>query len=798
MVKGTGNFKYIKKSPGRTDGEMIVTGKAKYTVDIYLPGMLFAKILGSPYAHAGIKGINCEKAKQLKGVKAVITGKDIGYKRFSFIDTPAYPADQTPLAIDKVRFMGEGVAAVAATSEEVASKALDLIDVEYEVLPAILDPEEAMKEGTPRIHDGITPNATTAWEDFGIPRAKSRPYEAIHNISNKVFIENGDIEKGFEEADYVREDRLEVPSTAHAALEPHAAVADYQPTGKLDVWLSHMGYEHKRLWLAKLLDIPISHTRVHKTYVGGAFGGKISLFAYEFIAAFLSKTLSKPVKITLSREEVFATCPSARRMIITLKTGVKRDGRITAQHVKIIDDVGAYRRSSPTALYLSHVFRNPIYGIPNIRHEGYGVYTNKVFTTAKRGHGLQQVVFAVESQLDMICDELGIDKLEMRLKNFRRKGDTLPNGDKLRSYALPECLEAAAEKIKWRDKDGKGPFRCLGIGTASMFSGAHNYPFASAAMTRLSHDGRVILYTGQTEFGIGVDTVMAQIVAEVLQCPLDYIVVNSGDSEISPHDIGNWLSAGMFVSGEAVRRATLDLKSCMSGYAAEGLDVPEDDLEFGDGWIFSKSDGAKKLSFSDMSRYGIQMAGGDPLIGRGFTKCVPEVYFWNGRYNKTASLTSGKGRFTEAYGLAAAIAEVKVDPETGKVTLLHLVVADDCGTPINVKSVAGQIMSQAVMGIGDALFEEVKFEKGIVMNPNFLEYLLPTAEDIPEIDSLIADSYEPNGPFGAKEVGETSRAAAITAVANAVCNAIGQRIFSLPLTSDKIRNAITGGEGEKS
>ncbi len=269
MAKEASSYKYIQKSPVRTDGEMIVTGRAKYTVDVDLPNMLYAKILGSPYAHARIKGINLERARTLKGVKAVITGKDIGYRRFSFIDTPAYPADQPPLAVDKVRFIGEGVAAVAATTEGIASKALDLIDVAYEELPAVFDPEEAMREGAPKIHDRIEPNTTTAWEDFGIPRAKSRPYDAIHNISNRVFIENGDIEKGFADADYVREDRFVVPSTAHAALEPHAAVADYQPTGKLDVWLSHMGYEHKRFWLAKLLDIPISNVRVRKTYVGG-------------------------------------------------------------------------------------------------------------------------------------------------------------------------------------------------------------------------------------------------------------------------------------------------------------------------------------------------------------------------------------------------------------------------------------------------------------------------------------------------------------------------------------------------
>lgn len=784
------DFRYVRKGLKRTDGELIVTGRARYTVDITLPEMLFGKILGSPYPHARIKKIDIERAKELEGVKAVITGKDTGYRRFSFIDTPAYPADQTPLAVDKVRFVGEGVAAVAAISEDIAVKALNLIEVEYEELPSVFDPEEAMKDEAPAVHDIIEPNTATAWEDFGIPLTKSRPYKTVNNISNRTLIEYGDIKEGFEDADHIRQDRFEIPSTSHMAMEPHVALANYQPTGKLDVWLTHMGYEHKRFWLAKLLNMPMSKVRVHKTYVGGTFGGKISIFPYEFITAYLSRLTMRPVKITLTRQEVFSVCPPARRMIVYLKMGVKGDGKITAYHAKVIDDVGAYRTSSPTAMYLAHAFRNPIYDIPNVRHEGYGVYTNKLYTTAKRGHSLQQMSFAVESQIDMICEDIGLDKIEMRLLNFRKKGDVLPNGDTLRSYALPECLQEAVDKIGWKGKYGKGRFRGLGIGTASMFSGAHNFPFASGAMLRLNHDGRIILYIGQTEFGIGIDTVMSQIVAEVLNCPIDYVIVNSGDSEVSPNDIGNWLSAGMFVSGEAVRRAALDLKEQMLKHASTGLETDVENLDMLDGWIVSRSEESKRLSFSDISKYGIQMAGGDPLIGKGFAKCVPEVYFWKGKFNKTASLSSGKGRFTEAYGLAAATAEVEVNPETGEVKIVELIVADDCGTPINVKSVEGQIMSQAVMGIGDVLLEEVRIKQGIVMNPNLLEYRVPTAKDIPKIRSIIADSYEPNGPFGAKEVGETSRAAAISAIANAICNAIGERIYVLPMTSDRIMEAI--------
>ena len=783
------DFKHVKKGVRRPDGELIVTGRAQYTVDIELPGMLYAKILRSPYPHARIKDIKIERAEEIPGVKMVVTGKDIGCRRFSFLDTPTSPADETPLAVEKVRFVGEGIAAVAAVTEEIATKALDLIEVEYEELPTVFDPEEALKDGAPAVHDVIEPNTTTAWEDFGIPK-KIRSYKVVNNISNKTLIEYGDIERAFKEADHIREDRFVLPATSHVAMEPHAAVASYQPTGKLDVWLSHMGYEHKRFWLAKLLDIPVSRVRVHKTYVGGAFGGKISFFPYEFIAAYFSKLTLRPVKITLSREEVCSVCPPSRRMIVTVKTGVKHDGRITAQDVKVIDDVGAYRSSSPTAMYLTHTFRNPIYDIPNVRHEAYGVYTNKLYTVAKRGHGMPQMSFAIESHLDMICEDLGLDKVEMRLKNFRKKGDLLPNGDTLRSYALPECLKQAAENIGWKEKYGRKRFRGLGIGTASMFSGGHNFPFGSAAIVRLSHDGKIILYTGQTEFGNGVDTVMAQIVAEVLNCNIDDIIVHSGDSEVCPHDIGNWLSAGVFISGKAVMNAALDLKEQMITYAEEGLRIPADGLEMVHGWIVSRSDKTKRVSFSDISKYAIQKAGGDPLIGKGYSKCVPEVYFWRGEFKQMASLSSGKGRFTEAYGLAAATADVEVNPETGEVKILEIVVADDCGTPINVTSVEGQILSQAVMGIGDVLFEEVVMKSGVVRNPNLLEYKIPTAGDIPKIISIIVDSYEPRGPFGAKEVGETARAAVIAAIANAICNAIGVRLYTLPMTPDRVQKAI--------
>ena len=782
-------YRVVGKQIPRVDANVKATGQAEFTVDVVLPRMLHGKILRSPYPHAKILGIDTSRAESVPGVKAVIIGKDIGAVRFSFIDTPRYPADQSPLAIDKVRFIGEEVAAVAAVTEDIADEALRLIRVKYEELPAVFDPEEAIKDGAPRIHDKIIPNTTTAWEDFGVTR-EARPYDAVNNISNQTLITVGDIKQGFRESDYIREDRFEIPSTAHVALEPHVAVASFDSSGKLDVWLSHMGYEHKRFWLAKTLGLPISKVRVHKTYVGGAFGGKISLFPYEFLAAYLSKKTGQPVKIVLSRNEVLSTCYTSHRFIVNVKTGVKKNGTLMAQHLKIIDDVGAYRYSSPTALYLAHVFRHAIYNIPHVKHEGTGVYTNKLPTGPKRGHGSPEISFAVESQLDIIANEIGIDPVELRLKNLRKKGDVLPNGDKLESYGLPETIRQAVQSSNWKKKRGNQPNIGMGIGVASMFSGAHNYPFGSAAIVKLNPDGRFSVFTGQTELGQGADTAMAQIAAEELGLTVSDIVVISGDSELCPYDIGNWLSAGIYVSGQAVRKAAADAMRQLFAYAAEALHTKVDELAIGEGRIYMETQPDRAVSFVELYKYGIQIKGGDPIIGKGYTKAVPDVGFWGGSFKGTAALSKGGGRFTDAYGFAVAAAEVEVDKTTGKVKVMGITVADDCGTDINPLNVKIQLESQAVMAVGDALFEEVIIQQGRVINPTLADYKIPTVLDVPKLTTISVQDYEAKGPFGAKEVGETARAAAIVALANAIGNAIGSRIYSLPITPEKILEAL--------
>jgi CO/xanthine dehydrogenase Mo-binding subunit len=784
------SYSVVGKGLLRVDGRVKATGEARYTFDLVLPGMLYGRILRSPYPHAKILNIDTRKAEALLGVKAVITGKDIGAVRFGCIDTPRYPADQSPLAIDKVRYIGEEVAAVAAIDKDTADEALQLIEVDYEEIPAVFDPEEAMREGAPRIHEIIIPTTTTAWEDFGVSR-KARPYEVVNNISNTALIEYGDVEQGFKESDYVREDRFVIPSNAHVSMEPRGALANFDSSGKLEFWSTHMGYEHPRYWLAKILGMPISKVRVLKAYVGGAFGDSCWTYPFQFLAAFLSRKTGKPVKITLSREEIFTVTRLDHRMIIEGKIGVKRDGTLTAYQAKVIHDVGAYRGSSPTTLYLFHAFHDAIYHTPNLKYEAMGVYTNKLVTGPRRGNGIQQHSFAFESQLDMIAEHLGIDPLEIRLKNFRKQGDVLSNGDKLDSYGLPECLLKAAESISWNEKRGKERNVALGIGTSAMFNGAPNYPFGSAAIVKVNPDGIVTLFTGGTDFGQGHETVMSQIAAEELGVRLEDIILVSGDSEACPYDIGNWLSAGVYTSGQAVKRAAADAKQQILSYAAEALGIKLDDLDIKDGYIFLKTNLDVKLtSFSDISKYGIQKHNGDSILGKGFAKCVPEVEFWGGSYKGTASLSRGRGRFTDAYSYAAAIAEVAVDKETGKVKINEITVAADSGFDINPLNVQGQLESQAVMGMGDVLFEEIIFEKGRVLNSTLTDYRIPGALDIPKITTISVQTNEPKGPFGAKEVGEGARAAVWAAVSNAICNAIGTRIYSLPMTPEKILEAI--------
>jgi CO/xanthine dehydrogenase Mo-binding subunit len=775
----------VGKPLPRVDGKSKLTGQAKFTTDVVLPGMLHGKLLRSPLPHAKILSIDTSKAEKLPGVAAVITGKDTWGIRYGFVDTPNYPAEERPIAEDKVRFIGETVAAVVAVDPDIAEDALDLIEVDYDPLPAVFDPEEAMKDGAPQIHGEITRTTSCAWEDWGVAR-KSHSYTPVNNIAAKVVVSYGDVEKGFAEADYVREDRSRSPGTSHMAMEPHTIVASWDPFHqKLDVWMNHMAFELKRYWLHKTLDIPITKIRIHKTYIGGAFGGKAPCFDYEVIAGFLSRKLCKPVKIELTREEVFSSCRNSHRFDINVKTGVKKDGTIVAQHVKIIVDAGAYKCSAPVAMFLSHAMCDPCLDRKNVRHEGVAVYTNKNFNFARRGHGAPQMRLAADSQYDQICEDLGLDPVEFLLKNLRKKGDVIPNGDRLDSYGLPEAIKKSAEAIGWKEKRGKqrDKNRGVGIGINGMFSGSGYWPFACAAIVRLNHDGTITLIEGDCEFGQGADTAYSQIAAEAVGLPLDDVTLISSDSELCPMNYSNFLSGGLFVGGGAVYNAAMDLREKILKVASEAMKAKSEEIELKNRAAFLKSNPKRSYSFTDLMRFHIQKHLGDPLIGYGYKKAVPEIEFY-------PSLSKGTGRFTDAYGFTASTAEVEVDRETGRVKVLKIVVADDCGYEINPAAIKGQMVSQAVQGMGDALYEEIMDDEGRVLNPNLVDYEIPRAFDIPEIEVIDCSDYEPKGPFGGKEAGECARAAVISAITNAIYDAVGVRMMRVPVTPERLFNAL--------
>lgn len=785
-------YSVVGKGLPRVDTVAKATGQARFAEDVFLPNMLWGKILRSPYPHARILGINTRQAEKLPGVKAIITGQDVASIRYAFVDTPRYPADEYPLAVDKVRYIGDGVAAVAAVDEATAEEALNLIQVEYEVLPAVFDPEEAMKPEAPVIHEEEYAG-TSVWEEWiGPVRRRKSSKSTYNNVAGETHVTIGDVEEGFSQSDYIREDRFETQVTAHCALEPHVMVAQYESSGKLNVWLSGQSIFYKRYMLAKALDMPISQVRIHKTYVGGAFGGKIDLFPYEFCAAFLSRKTGRPVKISLTREEVMVTTRLNHPMILELKTGVKRDGTIMAQQIKVIDDTGAYRGSGPVVVFLAHAFNVPIYRVPNIKYDGYAVYTNNPVKGPQRAHGAPQIRFAMDSQLDMIAEDLGLDPVEMMLKNARHKGDVLPNGDVLESCGLSQCIERVAKESGWESKrrqPGTGRVRRgVGISVCSMFSGAPFYPFASAAALKLHDDGGVTLFTGASEMGQGAETTMAQIAAEDLGICLDDVRVVSGDTELTPIDLGNFLSGGALVTGNAVRMAAEEAKKQLFEVVSDILNVPPSELVAKDKRIYVKGRPERGVSFAEAVRASILQKGGNPVIGRGYFKPLPDT-------NRYPSLATAKGRFTPAYGYAAHVAEVEVDTLTGEVRVANLTAYHDCGFPLNRLIVEGQIDGNVSMGIGQALKEEVLFQEGQVFNPSLLEYLMPTSLETPQMKRGEIVTNEPKGPFGAKEVGEGAIAGVLAAVANAVYDAVGVRIKSLPITSEKVLDALERKQG---
>jgi CO/xanthine dehydrogenase Mo-binding subunit len=758
----------IGKPVPRIDGPAKVTGEAKYTVDIQLPGMLCAKILRSPLAHAKIVHIDTSRAVQIPGVKAVITGRDAWDVRHGFVETPRYPADQYVLANDRVRYIGEEVAAVAAVDEETALEALNAIKVTYEELPGVFEPLAAMQPGAPEIHPVEIPDLIGDFCNIGGQCAKTF----------------GNVDEAFARAHLVRRDRFDAGVRTHCYLEPQATVAHYDAAGILHVWTSSMGVFRKRMHLSRTLGIPANRVQVHKAWVGGAFGGKIDLFSHEFCTCLLSMKTGKPVRYVAEREEIFSYYRHSQPMIVDIETAVDREGLILGQRVRCYNDCGAYRGSGVVMVFLSWGFLVLPYRVPALDYIGYAIYTNHPPRAPQRGHGAPKIRFAVESQLDMIAAELGIDPIAIRLKNARKPGEVLPNGDNTGNAGLIECISRAAEKCDFINKyelnrslqkDGSYIKRGIGMGVSSYFTGSLIYPNNSVAMVKFNDDGTAHLLTGATDIGQGAETILAQIAAQELGLTMGDIQVIAGDTGTTPVDIGSWISGLTLVTGNAVKLAAEDARRQLIAAGAMVLQKAPEDLEVKNGRIFVKGTDTS-ISYAKAIARHIKEHSGDPIVGKGSCRGLKDAEFG-------PSLKNARGAWSDSYAFDAQVAEVEVDTRTGHVKVTKVLTAHDCGFPVNPLLVEGQIDGQVSMAAGQALAEEVISKNGVTLNPSFLDYKLPTAHEMVESTYLdiITESYEPDRPFVTKEVGEGYVSGVLVAICNAVANATGQWPKELPV-----------------
>lgn len=744
----------------RVDGPDKATGRAKYAGDLRLPNMLWGKILTSPHPHAKIISIDTSEAEKLPGVYTVITAKDVPDVKYG-VSPARY--DDNVLAIDRVRFIGDEVAAVAAVDEETATRALKLIRVEYEELPAVFDPFEAMKEGAPQLHEKYKMNVNT---------------EVHHSF--------GDVEEAFKRAHYVREDTFVGNRTMQLPIEPHAAMAHWEREDKLSIWSATQVPHYLQYQLHRVLGLPMGRIRVVRPHVGGGFGGKAEATSLEFCACILSKRTGRPVMMVYDRPEYFRHGRGRHKQHITLKTGVDADGRILGMHAKIVLDGGAYTGFGIIATYYSGALLGVPYRIQSYKFDGLRAYTNLPPCGAMRGHGCPQPRFAVESQLDMIAEHLGIDPIEIRMRNALEHKDKTINGFQIESCYFKEVLEKIKDEAGWGEKHGALPHgKGIGIAAGSFVSGA-GYPIYrskfphSNAVIRVSEDGTsVSLYMGMPEIGQGSDTALAMIAAEELGVELKDINVIPHDTDVTPTDLGAYSSRVTLMGGNAVKMAAAETKAQVLAGAAELLECSPGDLVARLGKIYVKGSPDKAVTFPEAAHRAFSMNG--PVVGRGHYSPPEQL----GGKHKGATVGT-----SPAYSFCAQAFEVSVDTETGKVKVQRVTDVHDCGTVVNPMGLHGQVEGSAVMGIGEALLEQALFEDGVQINDSLHEYLVPTAMEAPEIDSLVVDAWEDAGPFGAKEVGEGALLPSIGAIANAICDAVGVRIKELPITSERILKAL--------
>ena len=739
---------------GRIEGPAKVTGEAKYTADVLLPGMIWGKVLRSPLPHAKIVSIDTQEAEQMPGILAVLTAKDL-----PDLLTGRLVYDMPVLAIDRVRFIGEKVAVVAAEDPDMAEDALASIDVEYEEMPAVFDAHEAMKSEAPLLHPDYRSYA----------HAPQKFFSDIPNVHSHVTWKLGDIDKGFALAKRVFEHTFNTPAVHQGYIEPHASVVAIDPDGRVNVWISNKMPVRARELLADVIEIPEERIVVHLAQIGADFGGKGSLMDAP-LCYHLAKRTGRPVKMVMTyTEELMAGNPRHPTSIF-LRTGVTEEGQIVARQAKVVFNSGAYAAFKPVPFVNIPGAKDAagVYGTPHIRIDAYSVYANCVPSGHFRAPGDLQVNFAVESSMDMIAEDLGLDRLEFRKQNLLKDGDWVPGGPQLEEVRVAETLAAAVKASSWNQPKSQ-PNRGLGLAVSHRLIGTGE---ANTQLT-LKEDGTIQVLTPVPEVGTGAHTILQQIVAETLFLPLDQVRVETA-SEIFKTDSGSGASRVTYVGGQVVQQAAGELMKLILAAGAKGLGCAENEVVFEGGRVV-RSDSEGSLSLVEVAKLG----------GDGKSAL---------RVKKSLNLSEGPPMTT----FTAQVVELEVDPETGQIRLLDVVTAHDVGTIINPLGHQGQIEGGLLQGVGFGLIEELRMEDGQVSTLNLGDYKLPNIRDIPPLTTVLVEEELGPAPFHGKAIGESSITPTGAAIANAVYDAVGVRFHDLPITAEKVYWALQqhrGGEG---
>ena len=760
-------YAVLGKRVKRVDALEKVTGAAQYGGDVHLPGMLHGKFVRSAHPHAKILNIDTSEAEKLPGVRAIVTQDDVESGRRVF-------------ATDKVLYLGEPIAAVAATDPDIAEEAADLVKIDYEVLPAVQDVMEAIQPDAPRLHSDDTKDGPArrsirtelrklerdkSEEDHSAKIAElNAQLEALeedvyYNISAETHSAAGDVEQGFAESDLVVEDTYVIPRVHQTYMEPHVSVADVESTGKVTVWASTQGPFAIRSGIAGTLGIPLNQINVVATTMGGGFGGRFGVALTHVPAVLLSQKTGRPVKIQMTREEEFTDGRPAPGCVIKLKTGVKNDGTILAREGLAFWDSGSVSGASIG----STIRLRGVYKFPHLQVDAYGVYTNKSGTAAYRAPGTPQVAFAGESQLDDIARKLNLDPVEFRLKNMRVEGDPVPAGPNEPKVGYKETLQAVADAVDWKNRT-KGPNQGWGVAIGDWTNGCG----PGGMFVSIHEDGSARIFHGSMDI-TGTDTALAQIVAEILTLPYEEVTISRGDTDSAPYATGSGGSVVTFTMGNTAKLAAEDTRRRLLELAAERLNTDVESLELKDGKVSTiEADPPKSIGFGELAAYSLSTTGG-PIVGKGSFARKPSTP-----------------------ALAAQIAKVEIDPETGRIKVLKMAASQDVGFAINPMAVEGQIEGGAVQGYAWATMEEMQYNEEGNVNPGFVDYRVPTTADLPTVESVIVEVEAPDGPFGAKGVGEPPITPTLATMANAVADAVGIRITELPMKPEKVVDALHG------